>query len=347
MKKVIWKILHPFHHPVTFSKKDIRDILVIRMNRIGDMICTIPLLKTLRKEFPEARLTVLAEETNVEVIKNASYIDKLLIYKKGAGIYRNKILNLKKNFKGNNFDIAIAVKGGFSSNLATATFLSGAAYRIGYISDNHHLLDFLYNMPVKKTPNIQHQVERCLNLLKHIGITPDRFVKDISFEIPQKSVNSFKNFLNVNNISSTENELIVLNISNDRPNTSWPVENFMELIKRLKAYPIKCIITSAPQDSENAKKLANTSSALFYETPHIMDFAAATERGNLLICHDSGAMHIGASVGTKTLVLVGRGIIPEIWGPYGSGHKCLIKPKIKDITVDDVYEEALKMLNTK
>jgi heptosyltransferase-2/heptosyltransferase-3 len=83
---------------------------------------------------------------------------------------------------------------------------------------------------------------------------------------------------------------------------------------------------------------------LMYETPHVMDFAAAVRKADLLICHDSGAMHFGAAVGTKTLVLVGRGITPEIWGPFGEGHKCLKNKTVADIKPEEVIREAFLML---
>lgn len=75
--------------------------------------------------------------------------------------------------------------------------------------------------------------------------------------------------------------------------------------------------------------------------------AAAVKEADLLICHDCGVMHIGASVGTTTLVLVGRGINPKVWGPYGDGHRCILKSKMADITVDEVFKEALRMLDIK
>lgn len=56
-------------------------------------------------------------------------------------------------------------------------------------------------------------------------------------------------------------------------------------------------------------------------------------------------MHVGAAVGTRTLVLIGRGITPEVWGPYGNGHNCLKKDKIEQIGVTEIFEEALKMLS--
>ena len=351
MKKFLWNILNISYQPATFSKDPIKSILVIRMNRIGDMICTIPLLKTLRKEFQEASINLLAEETNAEVIRGASYIDKIMVVKKNKAIFKNKLVNMVKILKDMDFDIAIGVKGGFSSNLAAAVFLSRAAYRIGYISESHHPLELLYNLPIKKSKAVKHQVEQCLDLLSPLGIPQERYIKDISLEIPEKSSARFRDFTASHNIKHRE-KLAVINLSNDSEKKKWPVENFSGLIKKMNTDSINCIITAAPPDFEKARKLAeasrdNKSDTVFYETPHIMDFAAASKAANILISHDSGAMHIGAAVNTKVMVIAGRGINPMVWGPYGEGHRCLLKPRIQDLTVDEVYREILWMLNEK
>ena len=63
-------------------KDSIKNILIIRRNNIGDMICAIPMFRTLRKAFSDARITVLAEESNAGIIERASFIDETIVFKK-------------------------------------------------------------------------------------------------------------------------------------------------------------------------------------------------------------------------------------------------------------------------
>lgn len=344
MKKIAWHLLNSVCRPAQFTREGIRNILVIRMNRIGDMICTIPLLKTLRKEFPEARLTVLAEETNVEIIRDASYIDEVVAYRKRKGLFRNKHRELRRILKGVTFDLAIGVKGGFSSNLAIATFMSRARYRVGYAPDDYHPLGLLYNLPVDSAARTGHQIEQCLNLLGPVGIGPESYVRDISLEIPESSRASTRHFLLRNNITAAPGKIVVLNISNSSVETTWSHENFIGLLKKLREHRFIPILTSAPADIGKAERMASASGSPLLRTPHVMDLAAAAEISDLFICHDSGAMHVAAAAGAKTLVLVGRGITPEVWGPYGEGHTCIKKNGIAGITVSEVFDQALAML---
>ena len=60
--------------------REIRTILVIRRNGIGDMICALPVVRALKKAHPEAKLTVLADEANAPVARCCEAIDEVLVF---------------------------------------------------------------------------------------------------------------------------------------------------------------------------------------------------------------------------------------------------------------------------
>jgi ADP-heptose:LPS heptosyltransferase len=126
----------------SIEKEKIKNILVIRRNNVGDMICAIPVFRTLRREFPDASITVLAESSNAHVVSGASFIDNLLVYEKGEGIYRNKYLNYWRLFRQDRtkFDLVVVLKVGFSSTSALVTLLSGARLRLGCLRGKWHPL---------------------------------------------------------------------------------------------------------------------------------------------------------------------------------------------------------------
>ena len=64
---------------VKFSPAQINSILVLRYDRIGDMVVTTPLFRALKKGFPDAEFCVLASQTNAAVIRNNPYIDQIYV----------------------------------------------------------------------------------------------------------------------------------------------------------------------------------------------------------------------------------------------------------------------------
>lgn len=322
---------------ITAFKNNIKNILLIRRNNIGDMICTIPVFKTIRKEFPQAHITVLADNTNAGIIEGASFIDDVLVYKKGSGIFKNKYLGYWRLFQKNKrrFDLAIGIKRGFSSTLALITLLSRARIRAGCIPEKWHPLQFCYNLSVrecKKWNSINH-IDALISFIKTIGI--ENTVKDISIEIPPDSRNKVRDLLK----ETIGEGVVVFNISNNKPENKWPLYKFKELGDMIcQEYGVTITVTSTPSDMGEAMSLSGQikGRVFYFHTPRVMDFAALVSESKLLICGEGGAMHIGASVNTPTISLWGS-LRPRKWSPYGEGQFMIIKGEhVNSISVDDV-----------
>jgi ADP-heptose:LPS heptosyltransferase len=302
------------------------------------MINTIPLIKTLRGTFPGAEITVLAENTNAEIIKHENYIDRVLVYKRCTGIYGSRIINIRRTLGGADYDLAIGVKGGFSSFLATASLLSGAKYRLGYVTNKWRPMNLFYNLPVHPIDfSTQHQVDACMNLLKSIGVKEE--ITNISLNIPPGSKDAAAAFLSAKGLKPKE-RMVVFNISNNREKSTWRADNFVKLGKYLiDKYYCKCIITGVSSDQERASVICDEigNGAYLYKTAQAMDFAAISSMSNLLVTGDGGASHIGAAAGTLVITLFGEAN-PVIWRPYGRRHIIFRWPdcKANSITVESV-----------
>lgn len=329
------------------SPENIKNILVIRLNNIGDMICTIPLIKTLRKNFKNAKITVFTEEPSRELLESTRLADEIITYKRNSRILKNRYLECwklmrkyKKEYGIGHFDMAIAVKGGFSSFLAAITFLSGASIRIGYISPEKRLFNLFYNCPADPIdiPKI-HQVEACLNLLTPLGIK--EMDRDITIDIPPIYKAAAIRFLTEKGLQP-KNRIAIFNISNNRKTSRWHPENFIKLGRTIsQKYGYTCIITCIPADKEKAVIIADElkGKGFLYDTTRLMDFTAIASVSNFLIAGDGGAVHIGAATGTKVVALFGQ-TNPVIYGPYGKGHIVLKSQdgNVNSITPDDVIK---------
>lgn len=338
-----------------FSKIDqnsINNIIVFRLNKVGDMICTLPFLKTLRNHFEKAKITVFTEQPAQEIMQVLDYINGFIIYKNNNKLFLNKYLesyrlinNYKKKSSIKKFDIAFGVKGGFSSSLALLTLISGASLRAGYVNKNH-ILRHCYNLPVASVDFAHtHQVETCLNILSVIGIKD--FAKDISIEIPADFTNKVHEFIALNKIS-LDKPVILFNISNNREKSSWDIDKFIELGRILiEKHAFTCIISSTDKDEEQGHTLCRTigTNAFYYKTKKLMDFAAIASLSSFVVAGDGGASHISAAAGAPVISIFGE-TNPAIWKPYGTQNIALqSKDKnAKSITLEDVLNSILSNL---
>jgi len=83
MKKLFWK-LYASLNALLYSKeidfKHIKNILLIRLDGIGDFIYTIPSLKAVREFFPNSRIILLSSSVLKDLLFTCPYIDDFVIY---------------------------------------------------------------------------------------------------------------------------------------------------------------------------------------------------------------------------------------------------------------------------
>ena len=122
------------------SEKNIKpeNLLIVRTDRIGDVILSLPLAGIIKKHYPECRVTFLVRDYTKELVENHPYIDEVLILNETDGK-----VNLKENIsaiKQFNFDSSIIVYPTLSTSLVV--FLSGIKYRVG---TGYRWYSFLFN----------------------------------------------------------------------------------------------------------------------------------------------------------------------------------------------------------
>ena len=65
------------------NKKAIKRILLIRFGLVGDVLLTTPVVATLRKHFPKARIVYLTEKVSADVLRNNPDINEVWILARG------------------------------------------------------------------------------------------------------------------------------------------------------------------------------------------------------------------------------------------------------------------------
>jgi ADP-heptose:LPS heptosyltransferase len=123
------------------------------------------------------------------------------------------------------------------------------------------------------------------------------------------------------------------------PAKDWGSANWAALLEALGAScrDYTLVLVGAPDERSLCDELAtrwlgpvvNLCGAL---TPR--ETAVALRRCRLMVCHDSGPMHLAASQGTPCVALFGNYNRPRKWFPYGPGHRVVYEPRgVREITV--------------
>lgn len=319
---------------------EVKNILVIRVDHIGDVITTIPSLRALRKAFPNAKISVMVRSLTKELLVNCPYINELIIYnppwyrgEKNFNILKN--IRFLRNLRKRNFDLAIDFRGDLR-NIFLA-YLSKARNRLAYDVKGGGFL--LTNIADYRKEHI-HSIDRNLDVLEKLGID----AKDRSLElwIPQEIKKRIK---------LPERKFVVINPGSGGSKKLWTCEGFAKVADHIASkYKIEIVLTG----SSGETKLTNGVESLMSFKPlnlagktSLLELAEIIRRAKLFISPDSGPVHIAVAVKTPTIALFGTSL-SEVWG-YKSEKNILLENKgdVKGIKPEDVIKAVDKLWRKK
>src|SRR5690242_73150 len=111
-----------------------KNILIVKLSAIGDVIHALPVAHALKKQYPEARITWVVEKAAYEILTDNPDIDEIILFDKPrfrslAGLFSNGY-KFSRELRSRNFDVVIDLQGLFKS--AAIAYLSGATERLVY-----------------------------------------------------------------------------------------------------------------------------------------------------------------------------------------------------------------------
>ncbi|MFC1510735.1 lipopolysaccharide heptosyltransferase II [Candidatus Omnitrophota bacterium] len=306
-----------------------KNILVVRTDRIGDVILTSPSLKVLRRTYPEARITVLMRPFTKELLVDNPYIDEILLDDREHnpdgffGFWRLVSLIREKNF-----DLAINYHTKKRTNLLC--FLAGISERIGYKDKK---FGFLLTKQIKDERHLglKHEAQYCLDLLQHIGVT------DFDCELHVSVTREAKEWMDrvcVENKIDADQTLIALHPGASDPAKRWPVQRFAELMEGLiERFPkARFILIGDRVCYQLVRDIVSDTKVPLINMAGVTtvgQLVALINHSVLLVSNDSGPVHIAAALNKPVVSLFTRnqpGINPERWKPLNENSRVVSVP---------------------
>jgi heptosyltransferase-3 len=329
----------------SFASDQVKKILVVRNDNIGDVVCTTPAIRTLRRHFPEAFIAVLVCRLTEAVVTDNPDLDRVYVYDKAKhGRYRSrwtawwKQWQVIREIQREGFDLAVGFRSKFSSPQGWLVFSSRAPFRLGHRAEGpEKKFDFFYNLRVGKREPEVHEVRRSLHMLRRIGI--EDFESALCFPLGPAERDRAAAFFQEHGLG-TRPVIDVHLTARREEGRSWPAAYYVALLSRLTQRPgIDCLFSYGPDQTENARKiLAGLSPPPpTFCSPRLKDFAAVVARCSLMITLEGGPMHVGAAMGTPILALYGK-TDPAVWHPWNCPHRVLRRGRQESrITVEEVW----------
>ncbi len=328
------------------SKINFSRVLVVRTDRMGDVVLTTPFIKALRRAYPAARISILVTPATKDLVIGNPYLDEVLVDDR-AGRHKGMVgsLRLAQDIRRGNFDAAFILHTKRRYNIAC--FLAGVPARIGYRNDK---MGFLLTHPLKDIRHLgeKHEARYCLDILKGVGIPADvEDVLDMLVPVHKDAQRWVLDWLNSQGVKA--GEFIVVHPGASDPAKCWPAASFAALISRLMdRYDLKVVLIGGPETVTMTTEILRSCPKSVLDLTgrtSVAQSAALLSRCRLLISNDSGPVHLAAGVGVFVISLFLRdqpGINPERWKPLGPKGFFLSTDSVTVDKVLDLVEDILR-----
>jgi heptosyltransferase-2 len=293
--------------------------LIVRIDRIGDVVLSTPLPREIKKKHPNSFVAVLVKHYTKDIYFNNPNVDEIITYDIPDKTEKSfwELVSEIKRFKFSHAFMLLP-----NEKLNYILFMSGIKYRVGVGHKLYQFLTFSKYVDRKKYIPLRHEADYCADMIRMFGIKVESIHPEIHLtETEKNNVMIFRK----NHLEQGQ-KLIGINISsgNSAPNIN-EIE-YKKLILMLKAnggYKIAVMDNNILNDLDNIDEVIypNKGNVL---RKSIINLASL----DLLVSNSTGPMHICSALKIPTLSLFCplTACSPKLWGPLGNKSE-IILPK--------------------
>jgi heptosyltransferase-2 len=285
-----------------------QNILIVRLDEIGDLILTSPFLRELRRNVPHSQITLVVKREVYNLVERCPYVDEILPFpalrslRRPSAYFKAWLFGLKMR-RSRAYDLAIVPRWDVDSNAASfIAYFSGAGRRLAYserVTPEKRVANRNYDRlftDVVFDQTVKHEVERNLDLLRQLGFG----VQSSALELwnGNEDIAYAENTLSAHSVKPHET-LIVLGIGAGHPHKRWPLSNFAELGRRLAGHGYRFVIVGNKEESHSAQTLQEQIGGSVINiagSATLRQASAVVGRCHLFIGNDSSPMHMAAAM---------------------------------------------------
>ena len=313
--------------PQNYYNETPKRFLLVRTDRLGDTILTLPAVTALRKKYPDAFISFLTQSYTAPLIEQYEGIDLLLTYEP-EGRHRgwNGVLKLGNQLGNLNFDVVLLFYP--RTKLAFALWLAKIPLRVG---TGFRWYSFLMNKRIyeHRKDCRKHESEYNLSLLDSLlsdqAKQPEYIFKKWS---PESWWEEFSNELNCDDYA-----IVHPGSGNSAPNLN--ATQYILIIRLLLENTSWTILLTGVSEEE---KLVSEIAAGFPEKRvkkaagrfSLSQFFSVIRKSSLLVTSSTGPLHLANAAGTPLLGFFcpAKPHTPDRWGPYDQ-QKWVVTPKLE------------------
>lgn len=304
-----------------------RRILLLRLERIGDLLMSLGAIRAVRRAAPQARIDLVVGSWNEPIarlirdVDGVETLDAPWLARGGGGSMR-ELLARASSWRARNYDLAINFEADIRSNFLL--WIAGAARRVGFgqAGGGPLLTDVVPHDPRR------HVAEGGLRLVGRAFDTAPAPLPSAEngsdawrLAVPDAARAEARRMLE--SVMPGTGDIVAVHVGAGRAVKQWPPERFGEAAAMLARDPgARIVFTGAPEDAPlvdaalaRARELGAPAASISGGTD-LVQLAALLGQCRALVTGDTGPMHLAAAVGTPVVAIFGPSM-PWRYGPLG------------------------------
>ena len=305
----------------------VKEVLIIRLSSIGDVIHCTPVARSLKKAWPNCKITWLIGGVSAELLTYNPYVDEIMVwsrekfekhlrnfeFKKAMAMWTS----LREQLSARSFAVVLDIHGLFLTGMISK--LAKTDRRIGMSQAKE--LNSLF-MTETATPCGPHITDKYLGVLRPLGISS---VDHQMFLAISEQERSFaEKFLAGEEILPHEKFVVII------PGTTWlsknwPTDLFAQTIQIL-CKDFKIVMCGGNAEVELGRKIQEQAGVPIINAvgkTGLLEMSALIARGTVVIAGDTGPLHIAAALMVPTVAIFGP-TNPDTYAPLGQGNAILV-----------------------
>jgi ADP-heptose:LPS heptosyltransferase len=317
-------------------------VAIFRALALGDLLCAVPTLRSLRQAWPVANFTLIGLPWAREFAARFSrYVDRFIEFPGWPGLPErepqiDQIPAFLASTQREQYDLAIQLQGsGTIVNSLVALF--GARQAAGFFPPSYYCPDGATFAP---WPEKGLEVHRLLRLVDRLGLP--RAGEWLEFPLNAGDRRRAAELIEQHRAS---NPYVIVHPGASAAERRWDAGHFAAVADRLAARGYEIVLTGVASERVLTGRVAAAMNHVVIDVSGQTDLgslSALVDEAALVIANDTGISHLAAAVGTPS-VIVSTGDNPARWAPTNAQLHRVLCPA-RDTSVEAVVAAAMAQL---
>ncbi|HUP58128.1 MAG TPA: glycosyltransferase family 9 protein [Bdellovibrionota bacterium] len=354
-------------------------VLVVRPDRLGDVILSTPVLSVIKANYPNCHLVVMVKSGVESLLKGLPSVDEVMIYDPdGSHAGVGGFFRLLREIRERKFRIAVVLQTNW--RIAAAAFFARIRYRVGPLAKIHSFLFFNRGLRQHRSLVEMHETDYNLQLLRRIGIRVGSRSVLTSVHVSESIREDARRWLERMGWKgpgprNAGEPLVIVHPGMGGSALNWPETHYVELIRALLREGRKVLVTAGPTEGQLLDRVRAAlgdlkDKVMIYGGPGIggVEFLGGLYSwAHLVVAPSTGPLHLAVALGRPVLTFYPPIRVQSAirWGPYVPdetrttimtpevycgedfrcrGNLCNYFPCMKGVLVTQVAQKANELL---